>query len=269
MRETQADGWIVRNSSKAPRHALRLAVTALSIGFVMTAGAARAGDDDDRSFQEKIVDGFYSVIRSTNMDSRGIDYRERSPLVVPPKLDLPPPAASTEDVKVANWPKDPDEKKRKAIIAAKKKAATPVDASRLTPNTANAIAAAPAGAVPGAAPAAADAAPPPAPERVGTAKTDPVYDQGGDLFKNGLGSLSPSSLGITDALGLDGLFGKKAEAVPFKDEPSREALTQPPAGYQTPSPNYAYGVGPTGFLDRSSNPDYNPLQQRSSASSQQ
>ena len=33
-------------------------------------------------------------IGGTNMDSRGIDYRERSPLVVPPQLDLPPPVAA-------------------------------------------------------------------------------------------------------------------------------------------------------------------------------
>ena len=38
--------------------------------------------------------------------------------------------------------------------------------------------------------------------------------------------------------------GNKAEVAPFKGEPTREALTQPPAGYQTPSPNYAYGTGP-------------------------
>jgi hypothetical protein len=29
--------------------------------------------------------------------------------VVPPKLDLPPPASSAADVKAPNWPKDPDE----------------------------------------------------------------------------------------------------------------------------------------------------------------
>ena len=29
----------------------------------------------------------------------------------------------------------------------------------------------------------------------------------------------------------------------FTGEPPRDTLTAPPAGYQTPSPNYAYGVG--------------------------
>jgi len=34
-------------------------------------------------------------------------YRERSPLVIPPRSDLPPPAAAAE-APVPNWPKDPD-----------------------------------------------------------------------------------------------------------------------------------------------------------------
>ena len=107
------------------RRGLRLAVVAAGIGFVMTTGAARAGDDDedDRTFEEKIIDNFMAGIGATNMENRGIDYRERSPLVVPPKLDLPPPASASANVNVPNWPKDPDEARRKAAIAERKKAA--------------------------------------------------------------------------------------------------------------------------------------------------
>ncbi len=84
---------MVRNSSRALTRALRLAAVALGIGLVMTAGAARAQDDDedDKTFEEKIIEGIMAGIGGTNMENRGIDYRERSPLVVPPKLDLPPP----------------------------------------------------------------------------------------------------------------------------------------------------------------------------------
>jgi len=35
----------------------------------------------------------------------------------------------------------------------------------------------------------------------------------------------------------------KPEAAPFTGEPPREAMTAPPSGYQTPSPNYPYGIG--------------------------
>jgi hypothetical protein len=55
--------------------------------------------------------------------------------------------------------------------------------------------------------------------------------------------LSPSQLGFKG--GLFGMFkGNDSESKQFTSEPDRETLTQPPPGYQTPSPNYAYGTGP-------------------------
>src|SRR6478735_9510957 len=134
MRRTEASDWMMRNSSGALSRGLRLAVVALGVGLVMTAGAARAQDDDedDKTFEEKIIEGIMAGIGGTNMDNRGIEYRERSPLVVPPKLDLPPPAAASNEVKAPNWPKDPDEARRKAAIAARKKEnKDPREASRV------------------------------------------------------------------------------------------------------------------------------------------
>src|SRR3984893_11193381 len=124
MRRTEASGWKVQNSSGALSRGLRLAVVALGVGLVMTAGAARAQDDDedDKTFEEKVIEGIMAGIGGTNMENRGIEYRERSPLVVPPKIDLPPPAATSAEIKAPNWPKDPDEARRKAAIAARKKA---------------------------------------------------------------------------------------------------------------------------------------------------
>jgi hypothetical protein len=37
--------------------------------------------------------------------------------------------------------------------------------------------------------------------------------------------------------------GGKAEAKQFTTEPPRSSLVEPPPGYQTPSPSYAYGAG--------------------------
>ena len=232
MLKTEASVWIVRNSSSAFIQALRLAVVALGIGLVMPAGAARAqtaDEEDDKTFEEKIIDGIMAGVGGTNMENRGIEYRERSPLVVPPKLDLPPPVAASTEVKDANWPKDPDVAKRKAAIKARKKEnKDPMEASRLlSPSELNAA------------------------KTLTPARTnnDPV--QPGIDDKNPI--LSPSSLGF------DGKFsnlfgGSKAETAPFKGEPTRESLTQPPPGYQTPSPNFAYGTGPKESLNKEYNP---------------
>ena len=226
MREPGANGWIVQNSSGALTRTLRLAVVALGIGLVMTAGAARAQDDDedDKTFEEKIIEGIMAGIGGTNMENRGIDYRERSPLVVPPKLDLPPPVTASGEVKDPNWPKDPDEARRKAAIAARKKSnkPTPWEAARvLTPSELNVGKTA-------------------APART---NNDPVQP---GVSNNPI--LSPSQLGYSGGFG--GFFnGNKSESAPFTGEPTRESLTQPPPGYQTPSPNFAYGTGPKESLN--------------------
>jgi hypothetical protein len=260
MRPTETNDRTRQNSMTTMMRTCSLAVLSLSLGLAVSAGPARAGDDD-RTFTEKVTDGFYGMIRGTNMDNRGIDYRERSPLVVPPTLDLPPPASASADAQIANWPKDPDERQRKAVIAAKKKNAPPVARVQVTA---------------AGAPQAINIAPPVTPEQApipgttrpayandqnGTARTDPIYDKPGDLFTGGAADLA-------NDIGLGNVFGT-TKVVPVEPgtEPARQALTQPPVGYQTPAAGYAYGETKKGLLDGTANPDRNPLNQRSSASS--
>ena len=103
---------------------MRLASVILGIAIVMGAGVARAQDDDeedDSTFEEKIIKNLMSGLGATSMENKGIDYRERSPLVVPPKLDLPPPVSNSAGLTAPNWPKDPDEAERKAAAAERKK----------------------------------------------------------------------------------------------------------------------------------------------------
>jgi hypothetical protein len=38
---------------------------------------------------------------------------------------------------------------------------------------------------------------------------------------------------------------KQEESAPFKGEPARTTLTQPPVGYQTPSQKFPYGINPS------------------------
>ncbi|WP_439396358.1 hypothetical protein ACRQ5Q_05320 [Bradyrhizobium sp. PMVTL-01] len=204
--------------------ALRLSAVALGIGLVMSAGAARAGDDgddeDDMTFEEKLIDNLMSGIGAKSMEKKGIEYRERSPLVVPPKLDLPPPAG-TEAKNVPNWPKDPDEKRRKEAIAQRKKAVKATEnwqaAQPLTPAEMKAGQVA-------------------APERT---SNDPIQPG-----TNGNPSLSPAQLGYAGGLWNMMKGGNGSEEKKFTSEPPRQSLVEPPPGYQTPSPNYAYGAGP-------------------------
>jgi hypothetical protein len=236
MRDSKTGFWLMLNSSGVSVRALRLAAVALGIGLVMATGVARAqdDDDDDRTFEEKIIDGLMSGLGGTNMDTHGIDYRERSPLVVPPKLDLPPPVNQSAEVNVPNWPKDPDEARRKAYKKARaEEDKDPLKAAQIL-----------------------------SPTELNKGRTAHTSSSGGvgdsdSLTPGGnpgtVAVLSPSQLGYTG--GLFKMFhGNTSESVPFKEEPTRETLTQPPVGYQTPSPNFAYGTGPKQSLNKEYNP---------------
>jgi hypothetical protein len=92
--------------------------------------AARAGDDDpDESFFSKFMRGI--GIKRSGVDTSGIDYGERAPLVVPPSRDLPPPGSAPAPV--ADWPQNPVVKPHKHARG-KAAPATPV------PNAAASIA---------------------------------------------------------------------------------------------------------------------------------
>ena len=233
MRVTKTSSWIALEPSRALTRALRLAVVALGIGLVVSAGAARAedGEDDDSTFEEKIIGGIMAGIGGTNMENRGIEYRERSPLVVPPKLDLPPPSAGSNAAKLANWPKDPDESRRRAAIESRKKKKGTAFDPQYKPLS----------------PAELNAGKTAAPARTGN---DPVEPGFGAAQK----TLSPDQLGYTGTLWGTMFGGNKAETAPFQGEPTRQSLTEPPSGYQTPSPNYAYGTGPQESLNKEYNP---------------
>jgi hypothetical protein len=219
MRKIDVGGWMMTGSSRAIARTARLSAIALGIGLLLASGVARAQEDDqedDKTFEEKIIDNVMRGMGATNMETPTINYRERSPLVVPPKLDLPPPASTQANA--PNWPKDPDVLRREAEIAARKnEKKDPLAAAQpLTPAELKA-------------------------HKTARAKaTEPV--QPGTNQNNPM--LSPSQLGFKG--GLLGMFkgGKDTESKQFTSEPERENLTQPPPGYQTPSPSYAYGTGP-------------------------
>jgi len=223
MRNTKVRGYLIETSRLPLMRGLRLAFVAAGIGLVMTAGPVRAGDDEDDgddglTFEERIIDNLMTGLGAKSAASKGIDYRERSPLVVPPKLDLPPPATAAQ-VNAPNWPKDPDERRRKEAIAQRKKAVKATEnwqaAQPLTPAEMRAGQTA-------------------APERT---NSDPIQPG-----TNANPSLSPAQLGFTGGL-WNMMTNNKGESKQFTTEPPRQSLTEPPPGYQTPSSSYAYGAG--------------------------
>jgi hypothetical protein len=240
MSKTEALGRMGQTSSRALTRCARLSAVALGIGLLIASGAARAQDDedDDKTFEDKIIEGVMHGIGATNMENSGIDYRERSPLVVPPKLDLPPPATAKAEANVPNWPKDPDDARRKAMIEKRKKDKK---------DTRDAVA------------VQRDATRPLSPSELNVARTAPTGgsdNHASDSENPGTGAnpLNPDQLGFSGRF--SSLFGgSKTEQTDFKGEPTRETLTQPPPGYQTPSPNFAYG---TGKNMETLNKEYNP-----------
>lgn len=233
MRRTEA------NQSLALPRALKLAGIACAISVLMSIPVAHAGDDDDvdpranESFEQRLIGDLLRGIGGQSLDDKkGIQYRERSPLVVPSKLNLPPPSKEATP-KVANWPKDPDVQARREAIEESKRELPDWEKSKL-PLLPSELAAKPS---------------------KKKRSTTTVDDRPG-IDNSQYYRLSPSELGYSGNLWSTVFGSQKAETKKFVSEPPRESLTQPPAGYQTPSSEYAYGTGP---IKAKTQEPYNPI----------
>lgn len=204
-------------------------VAAVAAVNLFAAAPAFANEDDEPVRDDGIIGSLMRGIGATD-GSNTINYRERSPLVVPRDLTLPPPA--TRRPEVANWPKDPDVLERRAAREAMKKRDKQKEndpAEQIRPQAEPMLGEARA--------------------RTATTSPQPGVSEERRHINEGSGILSPSQLGVTK--NLFGLFGsKRNDNVPFTGEPSRESLTQPPPGYQTPASTFAYGVGEADRVQR-------------------
>jgi hypothetical protein len=191
-------------------------------------GAALAGDDDDELPDIKFMRNFLRGLGLRNGEEAGIEYKERPPLVVPPNRNLPPPE-TTGSLAERNpaWPVDPDIQQRKADKKAKSERrriewddlGKPLTPAELAAGKTN---------------------------RTTTATATPVTTR--PSVENAGQTMSPDELGYKgglwgDFFGIGKAFSKdKEETANFVREPARSALTDPPAGYRTPSPTQPYGV---------------------------
>jgi hypothetical protein len=189
-----------------------LGVAILAAG---SAGTARADDDDD-TLDTKI---FKDVMRGMGLrdGTEGkINYQERSPLVVPPTRDLPPPLTDKAAMENPAWPKDPDIRNRKRVQKPRYTHESEQDMRQLRPDELRGA--------PGMA------------GRTGQMPQEPARQ---DSLRNE--QLAPKELGFK-GWSFGSIFGRGEESVQFTGEPPRASLTEPPAGLRTPSPRYSYGT---------------------------
>ena len=198
----------------------------LGAAALLLPGAARAADDEN-SIDQKVMRSIMDGLGFKRDGEATINYQERAPLVLPPSRELPPPEKA--DAATANnpaWPKDPDVARRKAEAAAEKnrnvsdereREQNPLRPDQLTPGGR------------------------PKKKQV---RTDDGYEPPASGFGN---QLLPSQLGASNTTVWNSMFGgKKEETAKFTGEPPRSSLTDPPPGYQTPSPDQPYGLGKAG-----------------------
>jgi len=199
------------------------AALSLAVGIAALVGSLPARAADDESFDQQVYRGIMDGLGFKRDGDATINYQERAPLVIPPSRDLPSPER-TDSITANNpsWPKDPDVARRKAQAAMERdrnisdereREQNPLRPDQLTPGgRAN-------------------------------AKKKQARDDGYQSPASGFGNpLSPSELGYKG--GFFGMFGgSKEETTKFTGEPPRASLTDPPTGYQTPSPDQPYGVG--------------------------
>jgi len=198
---------------------------------LLTAGTPARAADDDVPLDRKIFRGVLEGL-GLRKDGEAINYEERAPLVIPPSRTLPPPEKSDAVLeKNPAWPNDPDIARRKVEVEQERNRnisdEREHEQNRLSEK---------------------EMTPGPRPKK--QARTDDGYRSSPDGNSD---RMSPTQLGYKGNM-FNNLFGKKDdESIKFTKEPPRQALTEPPPGYQTPSPDQPYGLSKTTSAPKATN----------------
>lgn len=189
-----------------------------------TAQAEEQEQEQGLTLEEKVLDSVMGAIGLSRIAKPGIDYRERSPLVIPRDDKLPPP--ETSKVADPNWPVDPEIKQARALAAANKRTNGRTSSDQIDD----------------------ESRPLPRSElEKGRTTRRQNNPSGGD--DRGL-PLSWSELGYSGGI-FSGMFGKAEERpASFTGEAPRTSLITPPPGYQTPSPAQPYALGKSTYKDK-------------------
>ncbi len=199
-------------------------ICGLTAAALVASVPARAEDDTpaDKKFLRSIMEG----LGFQNGANKEINYQERGPLVIPNQRALPDPEKSSTALNNPAWPKDPDIERSKEAKRREQNGKLTSDRREEESGTLR-----PDQMTPGARPG----------QRL------PTGGQGNNDYQASAygygGTLKPSELGYTGGA-FGNLFGSNdRESARFTGERPRAALTDPPAGYQTPSPLQPYGLG--------------------------
>jgi len=202
----------------------RVALAAV-IGTAMVIGCAgsfaqAADEDNDELVDTRIFRNILTGLGLRRDEGPSIEYRERSPLVLPTSKELPRPESDAAAKKAAGWPDEPDLKRvkqRKEAERKRKGFEEGVDDRPLLPSQYGIN----------------------APSSAGKGGEAP-----GVSAEKSEAPSTNAELGSKGITGMfKGLWQPKEEYTPFTGEPARTSLTEPPAGYRTPSPAQPYGVG--------------------------
>jgi hypothetical protein len=211
-------------------HTLLAMPLALALGC---AGIAPVVAQEEEPTQLQRMLGSFGLLAIPG-DTPDIEYRERAPLVVPPNTELPVPRSPTDiTAAVPDWPADPEIARQRAK---KKLDQVPIDVRRG--------------------------------EFYSGRLLRPDELRRGTIARSNIPGAPVTKLGEEITAGREiqatpkGFFGffkyEEEKPVAFTGEPPRTRLTEPPVGYQTPSPNAPYGVvgkdkpstAPRNVLDR-------------------
>jgi hypothetical protein len=198
------------NADRPVRLGWRLLACAALVLPLLIAAPAAAEEEDELTFEERFIRNLFGGGRPP------IEYRERSPLVIPPGAELPSPEAGTA-APSASWPRDPDQARRQR--AARSANAPAIDVIQQ-----------------------ADQPLSPAELRRGARARARAAEPAPTINESTLGNpLTPAQLGETRSLfGLVGRAVIPEKPATFTGEPPRTRLTQPPTGYQTPASGQPY-----------------------------
>jgi hypothetical protein len=201
------------------------AALGLALAGLLAIPVPARAEDDSVPLDTQIWRNIMSGLGLKSQDEADIRYEERPPLVLPSDHSLPAPGKADATVNDPAWPKDPDVARAKIVKELRNAGTTtdqleresyPLRPDEMTPGRKYA----------------------PRMRQHRTIENPSIGADGTDRLK-------PSELGYNGGL-FELMFSRKDEdkaSAHFTGEPPRVSLTEPPPGYQTPSPNQPYGTG--------------------------